>query len=122
MANWNDIKTNVSHAASKTIRVAGELADIAVSLGEITKAPEIGVLAQEITRRLMQANDALASGAFMQEYRERCTLLGTRVTVFADEVYEATALSIGDDAALTVLLDNGEKKTLTSGEVSIRLK
>lgn len=29
MANWNDIKTNVSHAASKTIRVAGELADIA---------------------------------------------------------------------------------------------
>ena len=29
MANWKDIKTNVSHAASKTIRVAGELADIA---------------------------------------------------------------------------------------------
>ena len=29
MANWNEIKTNVADAASKTIKVAGELADIA---------------------------------------------------------------------------------------------
>lgn len=29
MANWNEIKTNVGHAANKTIKVAGELADIA---------------------------------------------------------------------------------------------
>lgn len=29
MANWNEIKTTVGHAANKTIKVAGELADIA---------------------------------------------------------------------------------------------
>ena len=29
MANWNEIKTSVGHAANKTIKVAGELADIA---------------------------------------------------------------------------------------------
>ena len=29
MANWNEIKANVGNAANKTIKVAGELADIA---------------------------------------------------------------------------------------------
>ncbi len=29
MANWNEIKTNVGTAAGKTLRAAGELADIA---------------------------------------------------------------------------------------------
>ena len=29
MANWNEIKTNVGTAANKTLKVAGELADIA---------------------------------------------------------------------------------------------
>ena len=104
-----------------TNNLHGDLASIAVSLDRITVPPDIGTLAARITKALIDAGREIEDGTFLREYSDRCFLLGSRVTVYAEQIYEATALSIGDDASLTVMLDSGEKRILSSGEVSVRI-
>ncbi len=104
-----------------TNELDAELSRIAVSLDEVTAPPDIGLLSQRIVSALTLAARAVTDGGFLQEYRNRCFLLGQRVTVYGADVYEATALSVADDASLTVLLDNGETRSLSSGEVSVRI-
>lgn len=60
---------------------------------------------------------------YMQEYRERSAVLGKRVTFLKDGIAsEGIATEIDDDGALCVELDNGEKVTLSGGEITLRLK
>lgn len=103
-----------------TNRLEGELAEMAISLVEVATAPDIGDLAQRMTVELSKAVTAIKDGDFMREYRERCFMLGHRVTVHAEEAYVATAITVEEDASLTVLLDSGETRSLSSGEVSVR--
>lgn len=60
----------------------------------------------------------------IQEYKERSMLLGKKIIVFPiinnAKSYLCTAIDITENAELVVLLDNGTKKTLDSGEVSIK--
>ena len=97
------------------------LQGMAISLDEVTNPPDIGLLARPITSYLTDAPRAVSSGSFMEEYRHRCFLIGQRITVHAETVYAATVLSIGEDATLTVSTDCGEIRTLSAGEVSVRL-
>ena len=61
--------------------------------------------------------------SYMQEYRERSAVLGKRVTFLKDGIAsEGIATAIDDDGALCVELDNGEKVTLSGGEITLRLK
>ena len=60
---------------------------------------------------------------YMQEYRERSAVLGKRVTFIREGMAsEGIATDIDDDGALCVVLDNGEKVTLSGGEITLRLK
>ena len=57
---------------------------------------------------------------FLEEYRRRCGILGKTVEVyFSEGAQTAVAEDITEDFGLTVRLENGEKKTLHMGEVSI---
>lgn len=63
------------------------------------------------------------TAAFMQEYRRRSIVLGETVTVYCgNEVYDARAVDIDKNAALIVELPDGERKSLTGGEITIRKK
>ncbi len=58
----------------------------------------------------------------LEEYRQRCFILGSEVTVSApDGEYRATAESISPDYGLRVRLDSGEIRTLHCGEVSLKM-
>lgn len=58
----------------------------------------------------------------LEEYRSRCFILGSEVTVSSPEGdYAATAESIAPDYSLVVRLPDGEMRTLRSGEVSLRM-
>ena len=58
----------------------------------------------------------------MAEYRRRNLVLGRQVTVVqGNRTYTATAESITDDGYLVVCTTQGDRCTLSSGEVSIRL-
>ena len=96
----------------------GELAAIATDLySECGKNLCRATLAAGIIKELWYSDKRDFTG----EYRRRSFIIGERVTVLrAGESYEATAISIGDDGALTVRTENGEERKLISGEVSIR--
>lgn len=57
---------------------------------------------------------------FMDNYRQRSVVIGKRVKVISyDDTYFAKAMSISDDGSLNVEDENGEKKELCFGEISL---
>lgn len=68
----------------------------------------------------------LTKRTFLDEYRKRSIVLGRKINVIentlrTDISYSATAVAIDDDCNLIVELENGTRKALYSGEISIRL-
>ena len=61
----------------------------------------------------------------IKEYKEASFLIGRELTVFPlsgdqKSSYKATATDIDENAGLIVTLSDGTKKTLTSGEVTLK--
>jgi len=61
--------------------------------------------------------------AYLAEYRRRCCVPGRRVTVLplGGEPYEAFAEGIDEECRLIIRLPDGQKKVISTGEVSLRL-
>lgn len=80
-----------------------------------------GELAAKICEELLTAIPNIKNREFMNDYRDHSVVLGKKV-VFTEngEISRGFAESISDDGALTVLLENGERRALTSGEISLR--
>ena len=99
-----------------------ELAAIATSLSneagtEISRNAFAAALIDELNALWSE----LPSGSFMQEYKARSNVLGRDVTVLrGDERYMVRAVDIDDEGSLIVALPDGTKKTLHSGEISVR--
>lgn len=79
------------------------------------------MLAAEIVNELDEILVGLKEKTFLKEYREKSCLIGKKVTVIpvCREEFDASVLEINDDAHLVVVKEDGEKVTLSSGEVSI---
>jgi len=59
--------------------------------------------------------------SFIAEYKALCLNIGKDVTIHENgEIYEALCLDIATDGGLYVHMLNGERRTLSSGEVSVR--
>ncbi len=96
--------------------IAGYIADGEVSFD--LKARVIG----EVLNCFDKYKNASSSVDFIEKYRCRSNIIGRRVNVIKTEkVIQATALKIDDDCRLVVQYDDGEKETLFSGEVSIKI-
>ena len=75
-----------------------------------------------LVKSLLSYADTISEKAFLDEYRRRCVVLGKRIRVIERDVStEVLALSIDDDAHLVVRYDDGHERTLSTGEISIRL-
>lgn len=78
-------------------------------------------LAAGIVKRVFAYAENPDDDGIFNAYRERLFLLGKDVEVHrAGEVYRARVLSLNRDYTLSVAAENGETKTLISGEVSVR--
>lgn len=64
------------------------------------------------------------TGAYLSHYRRRCMVLGTQIQVLpvGGVPYWATACLIDEECRLLVETEDGEKRLLSSGEISIRPK
>lgn len=61
-------------------------------------------------------------GEYMHEYRRRSLVIGKRIAYTQNGATQAaTALDIDDNGGLIVRLDNGDTRTLSTGEISLRL-
>jgi len=78
-------------------------------------------LVAEILNNFRIYYENISKKLFLAEYRERSLLIGKEIIVISGEKSErALALEIDNRARLIVKLSDGEVKTLSSGEVSIR--
>ena len=78
-------------------------------------------LAAEVVNKLMEAGEQ-PDEALIDNYKRRLFILGSRVTVMgAAETYEATAVDVDDAGHLLVKTDDGEIRSLSSGEVRISM-
>ncbi len=95
-----------------------ELKEIATAIeNEIRKEISRSVIIAEILNEL---DRLLYSGEFIEEYKQRSMVLGKEIRVIkGNEGYLARAVDFTPHGGLVILAD-GEKRTLTSGEISIR--
>ena len=76
----------------------------------------------EIVKNLLLCENEILSGNYLKEYKDRLFILGKTVTVYSgNESYDAVPIDITNTGAL-VVSKNGEIITVSSGEVSVKLK
>ncbi len=114
-----------------TTAFEGQLADVVGTLEDATSAKISRLeIAAEIAGQVLKifeedASCEAAHKAIIKEYKEASFLIGRELTVYpliGDEKssYKATATDIDDNAGLIVTLEDGSKRTLSSGEVSLK--
>lgn len=93
-----------------------EIKDIATSLG---KEIDRNILAAEIANNISELIFENPQ-KYIDEYRKKSNVLGKEINYFRDNiVHSAYAVDIDEKGGL-VVLENGERITLTSGEISVR--
>ena len=100
-----------------------ELQPIACSLADFAPQPELSALAAELMLSLEEMSRSLLSdrAGLMDRYRKDCITTGRQVRIIgADSIRTGLAEAIQDDGSLQVLFDDGQRKTVNSGEVSVR--
>lgn len=106
-----------------------ELKNIAGSVIDDTQNRKRSELCAEIINEILEildgGKDAIKKS--MKEYRECSFLIGKTVEISPvintqDKNYKCTVQDITEDAKLVVKLENGEIRTLNSGEISIHSK
>ena len=114
-----------------TTAFEGQLADVVGTLEDATSAKISRIeIAAEIAGQVLKIFEEDASSpdahkAIIKEYKEASFLIGRELTVYpliGDEKssYKAIATDIDDNAGLIVTLEDGSKRTLSSGEVSLK--
>lgn len=99
----------------------GELSKIAGSLYSSTKDINIrNELAAELVNQLGNVCQMTESGEFADEYRENSMILGKKITVCGESDSMYTVEDIGTCGELILRGEDGQSRTLNTGEVSIR--
>jgi BirA family biotin operon repressor/biotin-[acetyl-CoA-carboxylase] ligase len=92
-----------------------DIKDRAGSIGKIDR----NILAALISEKLLRYVKDLHSRCWMDDYRKRSMVLGKDITYTENGIArKAKAISIDDNGGLVV--DDGEIRTLSTGEISIR--
>lgn len=95
-----------------------EIKDIAGVLGNNTNRSQ---LAAEIICEMSQICNMVLEKSFIDEYRKRSLVVGKQITVLGNPPETAVAIDIDDFGGLVIRTDEGDIKTLSSGEISIRV-
>ena len=98
-----------------------EIRDIACSLG--IPQQDVPSLAAQLIKALhnMCIHLFVKKDEIMAEFRTKCVTIGQDISILrGDSVTHAKAVGVDQDGGLEVILADGSKTTVTSGEVSIR--
>lgn len=78
-------------------------------------------IVSEIINAFFEIYDNFEKSDFLKRYKEKLFILGKKIDVIKNNTKRcATALDIDEKAGLVVEYENGDRETLSSGEVSIR--
>ena len=93
----------------------GDLFDL-VKNGDIKN-----LLSKELITNLDSLEEMLKSGEYISEYRENSMVLGRWIKILNEENSEYFVKDIGEFGELILVDKSGECRTLSTGEVSIRV-
>jgi BirA family biotin operon repressor/biotin-[acetyl-CoA-carboxylase] ligase len=103
-----------------TTQFPKEIQDRAASIGRPLSRQ---VLAASICDHLYKMSKNLSDPSIMEQYRARSIMIGQEVDFYiGDEKTSGTVLSIDEQGGLVVETQNGDCKTLRTGEVTLRFK
>lgn len=106
----------------KTKSFPKELENIAGSLFSQNDSVTRNEMAGEIIKNVLTAAYNLGDKKFIEEYRSRSFLIGRQISFRENNIWnDALCLGIDDNGGLIISV-NGVKRTLVSGEVSVRRK
>ncbi|MBR4622706.1 MAG: biotin--[Ruminococcus sp.] len=98
-----------------------ELREVAAAVFDSAEGDLRNRLAGDVLRRLMRYYRELESRSFLESYRSRLMWKGEKIRVISGESsYSCVLEDVDDSCRLLVRTENGEKKTVLSGEISIR--
>lgn len=114
-----NISDNPDVFPEEVAKVAGSITGAGNAEGCVTRCQLAAGIAAEVLQILEED-----SAVVMKEYKELSFIIGQTVEVhpvIGDDksVYSAKTVDIDDEAGLVVELEDGSKKTLSSGEVSL---
>lgn len=95
-----------------------ELRDVASAVDALDKKE---LLTERIREELFALYDTLPSRDWLEEYRERSVVIGQRIEVLGDLPCSALVLGIDSECRLEIQTDDGEKRILSSGEISTKI-
>lgn len=95
-----------------------EIRDIAGTIGDKVDKNR---LAAEVIYNLCKIEELISSRSFIDEYKKRSIVLGKEISVVASPSYRAVAVDIDASGGLVIKDKAGDVKTLSTGEISIRL-
>ena len=76
-----------------------------------------------VADEMMTLTDDLKNHSYIDDYRKYSLITGKRIDFYHNNIkYTGTAKDIDENGGLIVTLDDGTTQTLTSGEVTVRLK
>ncbi len=81
-------------------------------------------LAAELIDRMLEITENIEDRSFMDYYRAHSMVVGKEISVrkINQEPFPARALAVDNDGGLVIRHGDGREETLTTGEVSIRIK
>jgi len=98
-----------------------EIRNIATALFE-SPTPQVNTIAASLIEHVAAILEQLHDRSVMDRYRNHSIVLDRTVSVTQGSLsYTATVTAINNDGSLTVTDDQGEKRLLNSGEISLRV-
>ncbi len=95
-----------------------DIADIAGSIGNNIDRNR---LIAEVIKELDGLYAMISDKGFIKEYKDKSLVIGKEIKISGNTNETAKAIDIDDFGGLVVMTEGGEVKTLSSGEISIRL-
>lgn len=98
-----------------------ELKSIVGYLSDYCDGFDMNKLAADIIIELAQAEQIVINKHLASECKKRSYVVGRKINVIDEPCYKAFALDVDDMGGLVIKLDDGTIKTLSTGEISIRI-
>ena len=99
-----------------------EITNIATTILDKERTDIRNNLVAQILAKILYYYENFGKKEFSDKYKQRSCILGKEITVLEpNESYSAKAIDIDEDCRLIIQTDNGTKKTLSNGEISVRL-
>lgn len=95
-----------------------DIKDKAGSVGEVDR----NLLAASIAERLLIYAETADTGLWLPEYRRRCLVLGKEITYTDGETARSAVAVAVDEKGGLIVNEKGKLKTLSTGEITVRIK